>query len=740
MPQKRKTTGGSIIPEFVIADGKGYKWKGLNTASKDPRSIDRSATYDSINWITGRDGDHVELRRGQALLGTTRRNIANQHVSGIGVGIRNDGHQVPFFSYGRSLLYYNDTDTVEVSNVNILPAAANDEDINFMPYANLAGSFIYATSPNSSIYKIAVSSPGSVSDQQSQSYRFGFAKINRSRMFGFQRKGILANSFDNTGLYLSYIDKANISNYDAQTVDIVLGSGDGVTKTFSGASIPPTGGYVGAGRQTVFQVIIAAPINSGTSITGITQATNAKITSTAHGLVLGDIVMILGIVTGMPEINGIVASVTSVVDANNVTVSIASSGFAPYASGGTLYKVESFNDDKSGNLNSNLGGTGKINYVTGAWNVTFNTAPINLANDIIMNLYYEDSTQTGVCDFRYNATTRVGGTGDLFRQDDGGGMGMAVAAFQGVEYCFHLLKSWLLTLDNTDTNPTNEPYFEQIGIPYPRAQFATGDGVLFLNNVNPAQPTVSILEIPPGSTNLTVVPVPISQDLDLSVFAFDTAIMYRWGEYDILSCRNYTNGIRDSFNSVTFVRNIFSGNWDRIDYEISCLTTYNGTLLSGDSLSPNLFTLFSGFDDDGQTIVNHRSSSYSDLEMDGMKTVNYLNISGLIQPSQKLQVWISLDEGNYVLAFTILGNGAYVSHGNPVGVGSFTSGSTVVGSGGSQIFANPFELDIPLHTDRFEYISVELQAVDVGYVQVNKMAYKDIRLKRQRLSSYQNFS
>lgn len=69
------------------------------------------------------------------------------------------------------------------------------------------------------------------------------------------------------------------------------------------------------------------------TISAITKAANAQVTSTSHGLVVGDIVTFHGVV-GMTQINTLTGTVQSVVDANNVTVNINSTGFTTYGSGG----------------------------------------------------------------------------------------------------------------------------------------------------------------------------------------------------------------------------------------------------------------------------------------------------------------------------------------------------------------------------------------------------------------------
>lgn len=636
---------GQIIPPFIIGD-KDNLWGGLNTATKDSRTLKRGESYDQINWITGRDRDHIELRRGSAILGSTRRNIPNAKVTGLGVGIANNGDEIPFYKVNRKLFFFNETtnDTQEVDTVDIFPVQALDDEMAFMPYQNLAGSYLYMTSKKSSIYKASMGNPGTVLDLDVADFHFNFAKINRGYMFGMNRGGDAVNSNDITGLYLSTPDSI-ANNSVVETFNV--GTGDGVQKTFSGT-------------------IALDPLNTAYFVT---------ITDT----------------------------------------------------------VELFKDDKDGLLIGDMGGTGTINYITGEYSVTFFTAPAN-AQSIDGTYQQENSTIDGVADFT--------GTGsDAFRQDDGGGTAQAVFPYQGVEYCFHVLRSWLLKID-TSTSPTtfdNQPYYEQIGIPNARAAFPTGEGILFLNNSNPANPQASFLQIPPGSTNLTVTPVSVSNDLDLSPYGFDSCVVWRWGDFDIVACQDQVNGLLQPYNGVTFVRNIISGVWNKLDYYINCLGEYNGTLISGDAISANVYTLFSGFDDDGAVINNFYKNGYTDLGIQGLKTVGYINLQGLIQEAQELEVWISLDNGEYVYYYTIKGTGRYVSQ-NIFAIGTSTIGTRVVGGGNENqiLFANQYEIDIPLHTDKFEYISFMVKAVSVGYVSVNRAEYKDPRFKRRRILSYED--
>lgn len=774
----RKKNAGGIIAPFIIGS-ESHPWGGLNTSIKDPRFLGRGESPDQLNWITSRDKDRIELRRGQALLGLTRRNNPGSYATGLGVGVRNDGVQVPFFSYDRKILFYDSTinDTAEVGS-NIIPTVASGEDMNFMPYENLAGSFVYITSPKSSIYKIAAANPASVSDQfpSGGDFNFGFAKINRARMSGMNRQGRSQQSQDNTGLYLSHADKQLVTEYDINymtrplnlTTTITASGGslaigtyyfcvtafgpNGVETTRSaqttvvitvnnsqvdlfwpnvaGATAYSIYGSVVSNTFTdpavVIQGLAPQPPNVPTNIYNIDNAvftTGAPPATSTQGI-------IAAIGTG----NGVATTFTGTLPNNNPVFHLTNFYIA------VTDGYELLLDDRSGGLVGSNGGTGTINYITGAYSVTFGTAPANGA-PVTASYYQEDSVDGGVCDFLIDLTDTTNASAQIFRQDDGGGKAQAVWPYQGVEYCFHVLRTWNLSISQTSSSPVtvfeNQPYYEQIGIPSPRAVFPTGEGILFLNLSNPANPTVSILQIPPGSTNLTVVPVPLSQDLDLSYFQFQKCVVFSWGDLDIMSCQDVRNGEPDTYNSATFIRNKYSGLWNRLDYYISAADIYNGSLIAADSLSTNVFTLFSGFDDDEEAIENYYESSATDLDVPGLKTVGYLNLQGLIQSSQKLEVYIQLDTGGYYLAYTILGTGDYVSQ-DPISVGSEVIGLAPVGggNGNTPIFANSYELDIPLHTDKFEYISFKLRAIDVGYVSVDQATYKDTRFKRRRIGLY----
>lgn len=617
--------------DFVLS-----KFFGLQTSVRDTKTLKPGYSPDSKNWITSKFNDSIELRRGYARLGTTEVNGLGK-VTGIGVGLRYDGTSVPFFSYGRKVKYYDviTDDTVEVGT-DLLPAAADGEDVWFKAYQGLAGSFMYLGSSNSGIYKIPVANPGNAVDQVVNNYRFGVFHIGQNRAFAGQRNGTSAGNNDKTGLYLSYIDKDQLSDFTQVT-----------------------GEAVGASGGTVYTGTLAV-VGSGKTI----------------------------MYTSFAEAGG-----------------------------------ETLVDDRNGNLVGDAGSTGTINYATGAYSITFNHATVGA---VTVSYYHETATSTGILDF----TGSANGQGKSFRQDDGGGNIMAVFNINTIEYCLHKLKTWQLTTTLDDTGTTNLPY-RNIGIPYPRAAYQSPEGIIMADLSRPTDPKFRQMQVLQGTNIQTIEPISISDDLDLSGYAFDKAVAFRWGDLEIFCGQELTNGVANTHNSVMFIHNVVSNAWDRLDYFASCLEEYNGTLIAGDSVSNNVYTLFSGFDEDGDVISNYWTTSDLNLEIENLKTCRRMVMDGLIQQDQSFEVSLSYDGGAFTVVKTIEGDGDYVDQGIETSIGSATVGSKVIGGGGGAT-ASPYEIDFPINSDRFVDVRVRIEALGIGYVSVNSITFKDIRDKGKK--------
>lgn len=750
----------------------------------EAESIPEDSASDSLNWQTY--GDHIELRRGQTLLGT--EDVAVGNISGLFVGERFDGTQVLFHSVDRKIKYYDTvtSDWIEVSTADILSIGASGEDVSFDQYQSLAGSFVYLSSKNSGIYKIPVANPASIINLSSDTFR-GKIRIKQNRMFLWDRKDS-SGGLDPSGFYGSYIDKDELSDYP-NTLGETVGTGDGITPTFtgtlnvkkgtagtgtitsSGTAITGVGtlfttelvvgGSITVGKQsriisaitsttaltittaftpevtavpftignpkaTVMYVRVAGQTQAGTTITAITQGSVAKVTSTAHGLAEGDNIIIYGVV-GMTQINNLIANVYAVIDANTVYVNIATTSYTAYSSAGTIAKVEILNDGRNGTLTGRYAGTGTINYATGAVSATFNTIP-PVSTPIVVDYYWEDSTNQGIADFT-KSTPRTAGQGFTFRQDDGGAEMQNVFTFESEEYTMHKTKTWKVTLSSDDTQATNLSYRDNVGLPYWRAGCETADGIYYADAPDTSEPYIRVLA--PNQLNTKLLPSAISDQLDLKNYYFDKCVIKDWSNYVVVACRS----IGSTVNDTVFLYNRLFKIWDKFDYRVGCLAILNGTLVAGDSASKNVFTLFSGLTDEEVEIPNRWVSNATYLGSEGIKYSNIFQINGLIQDDQEFEIWLSYDNGEFVKVKTLNGQGSYVDHTQKVDVGSNTLGSKEVGGGGTGIEASPYNYEFRVNTPKFEKIRVKFIATKVGYLSISKFGFKDIRRKGKYLPS-----
>jgi hypothetical protein len=468
-------------------------------------------------------------------------------------------------------------------------------------------------------------------DQLTNNYRWGVFHVGQNRVFAGQRNGTVSGNNDKTGLYLSYIDKDQLSDFTQVTGEAI-------------ASFP----------HTMAQ------------ITGVRTACYVSVTDT----------------------------------------------------------VETFKDDRNGNLVGSAGGTGTVNYATGEIDLTWGAGSAGGA--ITCDYYYETATTAGVLDFTGSGV----GQGKSFRQDDGGGNLMAIFNINTTQYCFHQNRTWQFQSSLDDTESTNLPY-RNVGIPYPRAVWQTPDGIILADVSRANEPKYRRMAVLQGTDIQTIEPKSISDALDLTPYVHNTCVAYRWGDYEIFCVQKKVLGVAEGFNSVMWVHNVVSDAWDKLDYYASCLTELDGSLIAGDSISNNIYTLFSGFDEDGDIINNHWISSELDLGIPNLKTCRRMVIEGLIQPDQQLAIDISYNGGAWTQVFTVDGQASYVDTGIEISIGSRTIGSGVIG-GGAEETASPYEIDFKLNSDRFTDVAVRLRALAVGYVSVNALTFKDIRNKGKK--------
>lgn len=389
---------------------------------------------------------------------------------------------------------------------------------------------------------------------------------------------------------------------------------------------------------------------------------------------------------------------------------------------------QTFTDDYSGNLVGNSGGTGTINYTTGAYTVS--VAGIGTAA-----YQWEDSNNKGLGDFTKSGT-RLAGEGFVFRQDDGGGDAQSVGLYGEILYCLHKYRTWQLAITQTDTNATNLPYRDRVGIPNHKAQVSTGDGIYYIDDTDLKDTQLRLLSLDKLSS--IVIPSSISKrtqkgitlGIDLSNYRFNLASMIEWGDFVLIACRTSTSTV----NNRVITYNKKSGALNYQSFFVSHFAIYNGALVAGDSATNNVYELFVNFDDDDALIArNVYTTEMSDHEIKELKRTKKIIPQGLIGPEQYFKVSASIDNGPYTEIGTIRGDGDYVDKGSSIVIGSSMIGDREIGGGGSGTVAYNFEHPLTLALGKYEHITLRFEALGLGFLSINKYTWYDVRKYGKRL-------
>lgn len=372
---------------------------------------------------------------------------------------------------------------------------------------------------------------------------------------------------------------------------------------------------------------------------------------------------------------------------------------------------EVFTDNFDGTLTGSDGNTGTINYTTGAFTITGRTGAGTA------DYQWEDVTAKGVADFSKSAT-RLAGEGFTIRQDKGGDPIKVVIPHDGSYFSFKESSVYQFTLDVDDTNPLNELIRGDVGVESLNSAIATSAGIVFMNTGNPTRPILNILQRNPVGDNFLT--TPLFEQFKFQNYNFSDVVLEPWDKFVIVSCRE--NSLK---NNRLLMCDMQQKTVDIAPYGGSAFTKDGGFLYMGDPNANISYEMFTGFDDMGVKIKNYFESMGDMYGRSVLKKTKKYRFRGLISPDQIINVYLSLDNGDFQKIGTILGSGDYVDYSSTYAVGTSFVGEEVVG-GDNQISVYEFFMEIKARSPKFRKRQIRFVADGIGYVAMQEITDFDI--------------
>ena len=383
---------------------------------------------------------------------------------------------------------------------------------------------------------------------------------------------------------------------------------------------------------------------------------------------------------------------------------------------------ETYTDNKDGTLTGSAGGTGTINYITGAY--TLSNAGVGT-----VSYQYEDSTVKGLADFTFSAT-RVASEGNRITQDIGGDAILDVEVSQdGVYYSLKEQSAYSLSLSADDDTFTNLVYRRDIGIKSFRAACSTSKGIVFMNTANPDNPELTILQRNVYGDNIE--PYSLLTHFDFGKYDYSDCTIETFGKYIAVMCKSEGK----EYNDTILLCSIEDKTVDVTSYEARLLVKNEGNVYVGSPITQSVYQVFTGFDDESYPISNYwisKNEKYSASISENLKKFKKIRIMGLIDPDQKIEVYESYDDAGFSLVGTIVGNGSYVDYSNPQTIGTNMIGDVQIG-GNDAVSIYPFFCELKVKTPKFRKRQRMFVVTGIGYVSISMMLDRDILIFEQRI-------
>lgn len=376
-----------------------------------------------------------------------------------------------------------------------------------------------------------------------------------------------------------------------------------------------------------------------------------------------------------------------------------------------------YTDDYNGNLVGSAGGTGTINYTTGAWTVSAGGAGT-------ADYQWENSNAKGVTDFTKSAT-RLAGEGFIVRQDAGGDAIKVVIPLAGSYFSLKASSCYQFTLDTSDTAPTNIIFRTNIGVKTLRSAIGTGTGILYMNTANPTDPRLEILA--QNEFGDTFDTKPLFPHFKWSEYGYDDVCVESWDSYALVACTSDSDE-----NNRLILADISNKTVDVTYYGARCFTKNAGYLYAGDPISQTTYELFTGFDDNGIAIDNEWIGKGELFGSEKLKKQKRLRLKGLITPDQAVQVYMSTDKDDFILVGTILGSGDYVDYTSSYAIGTTIIGSSTLG-GDDEVAAYNFYVELKVRSNKYRKRMLKFVCTGIGYFALDYVGDVDIAMFGNRM-------
>lgn len=390
--------------------------------------------------------------------------------------------------------------------------------------------------------------------------------------------------------------------------------------------------------------------------------------------------------------------------------------FAVSIAGTVAAGTETFTDNYLGVLTSNRGGTGTINYTTGAYSVTFSDVTTGA---VTAGYQWEDSSVKGVLDFSKSAT-RIAGEGAMFPQDEGGDAILNVQV--GIDGAYYSLKeqsAYKLTLSDDDTTATNEVFRKDMGIPFWRACISTNAGIVFINTSNPTKPEMTILQQNKLSTS--VEPRVLFPKFRFQDYEYDDASMITYDRWTLVFCKT----IGSAVNNRILMCDVTNGTVDVSGYTGRVAMTDGEHLYVGDSNTYTVYEIFTQFDDLGLPIDAYWVGKDHLLETENLKKVKRLRFKGHIDPDQVVGVYISTDNSGFSKVGEIRGDADYVNYNDVQSIGSTMVGEAQIG-GDDVTNTYSYFMEMKIRTSKFRTITLKLVPEEIGYFDFDTQTFWNV--------------